>query len=72
MDFFDYTGEISAKTGENVDEFLKLLTEKLPEGPRYFEKDIVTDQPLEKTISEVVREKLICKPIRGNSSQHKC
>ncbi|HEY4696214.1 MAG TPA: GTPase Era [Candidatus Hydromicrobium sp.] len=58
FDFFDYVGEISAKTGENVDEFLKLLTEKLPEGPRYFEENMVTDQPLEKTISEVVREKL--------------
>lgn len=59
LDFFDYTGEISSKTGENVDEFLTLLTDKLPEGPRYFEKGIVTDQPVEKTISEVVREKLI-------------
>ncbi|OFW46245.1 MAG: GTPase Era [Actinobacteria bacterium RBG_13_35_12] len=59
LDFFDYTGEISAKTGENVDEFLTLLTDKLPEGPRYFENGFVTDQPVEKTISEVVREKLI-------------
>jgi len=58
LDLFDYTGEISAKTGENVDEFLTMLTGKLPEGPRYFENGVVTDQPVEKTISEVVREKL--------------
>ncbi len=59
LDFFDYTGEISAKTGENVDEFLTLLTDKLPEGPRYFENGFVTDQPVENVVSEVVREKLI-------------
>ena len=58
LDYFNYIGEVSAKTGENIGEFLTLLTGKLPQGPRYFEKDIVTDQPLEKTISEVVREKL--------------
>jgi GTP-binding protein Era len=58
LDYFDYTGEVSAKTGENIGEFLISLTEKLPEGPRYFEKDTITDQPLEKTISEIVREKL--------------
>jgi GTP-binding protein Era len=58
FDFFDYAGEISAKTGENIDGFLKNLIGKLPEGPRYFEEDMVTDQSMEKTISEVVREKL--------------
>ncbi len=58
FDFFDYTGEVSAGTGENVDRFLKSLTEKLPAGPRYFEKNMSTDQQLEKTVSEIVREKL--------------
>ncbi len=58
FDYFNYIGEISAKTGENINEFLTFLTQKLPVGPRYFEKDITTDQPLEKVISEIVREKL--------------
>ncbi|MFA5015135.1 MAG: GTPase Era [Actinomycetota bacterium] len=58
FDYFDYVGEISAKTGGNVDGFLKNLIGKLPEGPKYFEEDMVTDQPIGKTISEVVREKL--------------
>ncbi len=57
-DCFDRVNEISAKTGENINKFLTLLTEKLPEGPRYYEKDMVTDQPLKRVISEVVREKL--------------
>ncbi|MEA2015721.1 MAG: GTPase Era [Actinomycetota bacterium] len=56
--FFDRTVEISAVTGENVDRFLEFLTEKLPDGPRYFEKNRLTDQPLEKMVSEIVREKL--------------
>lgn len=58
LNYFDHIIEISARTGENVDRFLKLLTDKLPEGPEYFEKNIYTDQPVEKMISEVVREKL--------------
>lgn len=58
FDCFDYVGEISAKTGKNVNGFLKNLIGKLPEGPMYFEEDMVTDQSIGKTISEVVREKL--------------
>jgi len=58
FDFFDFVGEISAKTGENIDALLKSLTGKLPPGPMYFGKDLSTDQPLEKTISEIIREKL--------------
>lgn len=58
FDFFDYVGEISARTGKNIDKFLASLKEKLPPGPKYFDKNTTTDQPLEKIISEVVREKL--------------
>ncbi len=57
-DFFDCICEISAKTGQNVDKFLKILTGILPEGPKYYDKDTITDQPVEEMISEVVREKL--------------
>jgi GTP-binding protein Era len=57
-DFFDCVHEVSAKTGQNVDSFLKTLAERLPEGPRYYEKGTVTDQPEEEMVSEVVREKL--------------
>ncbi len=58
FNFFDHIIEISAKTGENIDKFLKLLKSRLPEGPEYFEKNITTDQPVEKIVSEIVREKL--------------
>ena len=56
--FFDCIKEVSAKTGQNIDKFLKVLAGNLPEGPRYYGEDTVTDQPVEEIISEVVREKL--------------
>ncbi len=58
IDFFDAILEISAKTGENIDRFLDILVSILPEGPKYFEDDMITDQPVEMAISEIVREKL--------------
>ena len=32
-DFFDCVHEVSAKTGQNIDKFLKTLEESLPDGP---------------------------------------
>lgn len=57
-DFFNCMHEISAKTGQNVNEFLEKLTESLTEGPRYYGKGTITDQPTEEMIAEIVREKL--------------
>lgn len=57
-DFFSSIISISAITGENVEKFLDLLINLLPEGPKYFPEDMVTDQPLVKIISEIIREKL--------------
>lgn len=56
--FFSSICEVSAKTGRNISNFLKTLEANLPEGPRYYNDDIITDQPMEEMISEVVREKL--------------
>lgn len=58
FDYFDSVIEVSAKTGENLDRFIEVLTDFLPFGPRYYGEDMVCDQPAEKTISEIVREKL--------------
>jgi len=58
LDYFDEIIEISAKTGENLDRFIEVLTQFLPFGPRYYGEDMVSDQPDEKIISEIVREKL--------------
>ena len=55
---FDDILEVSAKTGENLDKFIKMMEDLLPEGPKYYDEDMVCDQSWEKIISETVREKL--------------
>lgn len=50
---------MSAKTGDNVDVLLKILTDLLPEGPRLFDSEYMTDQS-ERTISaELIREQIL-------------
>ena len=50
---------LSAQSGENVEEFTKVLEKYLPEGPKYFPDDMVTDQPERNIVQEIVREKLL-------------
>lgn len=56
---FDEVVPLSARTGENTDKLLELIKEKLPEGPKYFPEDMITDQPEKFIISEIIREKLL-------------
>lgn len=49
---------LSAKTGEGVEEFLGLLSERLPKGPRLFPESVLTDQSDEDRAAELVREQL--------------
>lgn len=50
---------VSAETGENVDTFTHVVEKYLPEGPKYFPDDMVTDQPERNIVQEIVREKLL-------------
>jgi GTP-binding protein Era len=50
---------ISARTGRGVGLLRDLLVERLPEGPKYFPDEEVTDQPLEVRLSEIIREKAL-------------
>lgn len=50
---------LSAKSGENLDELMKSIVKYLPEGPKYFPDDMVTDQPERNIVQEIVREKLL-------------
>lgn len=50
---------ISALNGENVDKLESIIVSKLPEGPEYFPKDMITDQPEKFIISEIIREKIL-------------
>jgi len=50
---------VSAKTKENLDELKKVIIEKLPEGPLWFEQDTVTDLDDELYFAEVIREQFL-------------
>ena len=57
-DFSDIV-PVSAQQAENLDAFLSVVQKYLPEGPKYFPDDMVTDQPERNIVQEIVREKLI-------------
>lgn len=50
---------LSAVTGDNLDDFTQVIAKYLPEGPKYFPDDMVTDQPERNIVQEIVREKLL-------------
>ncbi len=50
---------ISALTGEGVDELVEAIVARLPEGPQYYPEEMVTDQPDEVWVAELVREQLL-------------
>ena len=56
---FDDEVVVSAVEGFNVDGFVETVVRLLPQGPRYFPRDMRTDQPLEVMIAEFIREKVL-------------
>ena len=52
------TIELSALTGDNVEELFNKIIELLPEHPAYFPKDQLTDKPEKFFVEEVLREKI--------------
>jgi GTPase len=56
---FEEIVPISALTGENVDRLVDLLFARLPEGPRYFPPDMVTDQSERQLAAELIREQIM-------------
>lgn len=48
---------ISALVGEHVEDLLGVLTARLPEGPRFYPADELTDEPERAIAAEIVREK---------------
>jgi GTPase len=47
---------VSANTGENVDELTDLFIDQLPSGPPLYPDDVVTDEPEETLVAELIRE----------------
>ena len=50
---------ISALKGEGLDMLLDTVVKALPDGPRYFAKDQVTDQPERFLVAELIREQVL-------------
>lgn len=50
---------ISAKTGDGVEELLKVCKKYAIEGPFLFPEDSTTDQPERQVMAEIIREKLL-------------
>ncbi len=59
VNMFDEIVPISAKNNDNVDHLLSLIKKMLPEGPRYFPDDYITDQPEKFLVQEIIREKAL-------------
>ncbi len=57
-DFADVV-PISAKNGHNIDVLLKVLSGLLPEGPRLFASDYLTDQTEREIARELIREQVL-------------
>lgn len=58
FDFAEFI-PISALKGSNVDMLLELMTKYLPEGPKYYPDDMITDQKERFVVSEIIREKAL-------------
>ena len=56
---YDAIIPISARTGDGLDALTKAMVEKLPEGPKYFPDDMMTDQPERLICAEMIREKAL-------------
>jgi GTPase len=56
---FDATVPISALEGNNVENLLDLIKDKLPEGPQFYPADQVTDHPERFIVTELIREKVL-------------
>ncbi len=56
---YDAIVPVSAKTGDGLEALTAELVKRLPEGPRYFPDDMVTDQPERQICAEMIREKAL-------------
>lgn len=57
-DFSDIV-PVSALKDNNIDELMKVIFKLLPQGPMYFDSDVVTNQPVRQIAAEIIREKAL-------------
>ena len=58
FDFADIV-PVSAWTGENTEELVRVIMQRLPYGPQFYDEDTVTDQPVRQIAAELIREKAL-------------
>lgn len=58
MNFSDIV-PVSALKGRNTAHLIDVIYKYLPNGPMYYDEDVVTDQPVRQITSELIREKLL-------------
>lgn len=56
---YDEIVPVSAMSGDGVERLKQVLFGMMPEGPRYFPDDMVTDQPERVICAELIREKAL-------------
>ena len=56
---YDEIVPISARRGDSMDKLKETLIGFLPEGPKYFPDDMITDQPERLLCAEIIREKAL-------------
>jgi len=56
---FDDEVVVSATDGFNLDGFYEAVVRFLPQGPRWFPRDMPSDQPVEVMVAEFIREKIL-------------
>ena len=61
QDIFDFAAivPVSARSGENTKELLKVVYQYLPYGPQFYDEDTITDQPERQIVAELIREKAL-------------
>jgi GTP-binding protein Era len=59
MNIFQDVIGISALNNDNIEQYIKAITDIIPEGPQYFPDDMITDQPERFIVSEIIREKAL-------------
>ncbi len=55
---FKESVSISAETGDGINELLNVIKNNIPSGPMLFPEGMISDQPEEFMVSEIVREKI--------------
>ena len=50
---------VSARSGDNTDELVKVILKYLPYGPQFYDEETVTDQPERQIVAELIREKAL-------------